>query len=191
MAQITKRAIADSFLHQLESKPMQKITITNIADDCGINRMTFYYYFQDVYDLLRWVIREQVENTFRESDRPWEESFLLLCRNAVERKSVVLNMFRSVRMDRIQNDFNGLIYEYLISWINRVYGDTGMPKEDREAVARFYMHAIVGMELDWIEDGMKESPETLVRRISILMEDRMSQTVNSFRQAGVGDRKEV
>ncbi len=48
----TKKAIMDSFLHLIEKKPLDKITVRDIVDDCGINRNTFYYYFQDIYAVL-------------------------------------------------------------------------------------------------------------------------------------------
>ena len=51
MSQTTKRAIEASLKHLLLKKPLDKITINDIAEDCGISRMTFYYHFQDIYDL--------------------------------------------------------------------------------------------------------------------------------------------
>ena len=55
MSQITKRALAASLKRLLAEKPLSKITISDITDDCGINRMTFYYHFQDIYDLIEWI----------------------------------------------------------------------------------------------------------------------------------------
>lgn len=52
MSQITKRALEASLKNMLLQKPLDKITINNIAKDCGINRMTFYYHFKDIYDLV-------------------------------------------------------------------------------------------------------------------------------------------
>ena len=52
MPSFTKKAIMDSFLHLVEKKPLDKITVRDIVDDCGINRNTFYYYFQDIYAVL-------------------------------------------------------------------------------------------------------------------------------------------
>ena len=54
MSQMTKNALADSLKALLEFRPVDKITISDITDDCGVNRMTFYYHFQDIYDLLEW-----------------------------------------------------------------------------------------------------------------------------------------
>lgn len=46
MSQITKRALEQSLKNLLLKKPLNKITISDIAEDCGINRMTFYYHFR-------------------------------------------------------------------------------------------------------------------------------------------------
>ena len=46
MSQITKRALEQSLKHLLLKKPLTKITINDITEDCGINRMTFYYHFK-------------------------------------------------------------------------------------------------------------------------------------------------
>ena len=59
MAQTTKRAIAASLKRLLEQKPLNKITVTDIAKDCHISRHTFYYHFRDVYDLMEWTYRTE------------------------------------------------------------------------------------------------------------------------------------
>ena len=58
MSQITKRALEQSLKNLLLQKPITKITINDIAEDCGINRMTFYYHFKDIYDLVEWSCKE-------------------------------------------------------------------------------------------------------------------------------------
>ena len=42
MSDLTKRALEQSLKNLLLKKPLNKITVADIADDCGINRMTFY-----------------------------------------------------------------------------------------------------------------------------------------------------
>ena len=63
MSQITKRALATSLKNMLLKKPLNKITINDIANDCGINRMTFYYHFKDIYDLIEWTCEEDEKLT--------------------------------------------------------------------------------------------------------------------------------
>ena len=41
---LTKRAIRASFLKLLNERPLNKITVKDIVEDCGINRNSFYYH---------------------------------------------------------------------------------------------------------------------------------------------------
>ena len=51
----TKELLADSFLELAEKKPINKITIANIADNCELTQPTFYRYFKDKYDMIAWI----------------------------------------------------------------------------------------------------------------------------------------
>lgn len=64
MSNITKRALEDSLKHLLLKKPVNKITINDITEDCGVNRATFYYHFQDIYALIEWSCEEIPEKPY-------------------------------------------------------------------------------------------------------------------------------
>lgn len=53
MSQITERALSDALKRLLQTKPLNKITVTQITDECGVSRMTFYYHFECMWDLFR------------------------------------------------------------------------------------------------------------------------------------------
>ena len=54
----TKQALANALKQLLQKKQITKITINDIAEACGISRMTFYYHFKDIYDLADWTLQE-------------------------------------------------------------------------------------------------------------------------------------
>ena len=58
MSQMTKRALEASLKELLRHKPLDKITVSDLTDHCGVNRMTFYYHFKDIYDLVEWCCEE-------------------------------------------------------------------------------------------------------------------------------------
>lgn len=58
-SQITRIKILNAFLKLYEKKGIEKITIGEIAREAKIYRGTFYYYYQDIYDLLAKV-QEQI-----------------------------------------------------------------------------------------------------------------------------------
>ena len=50
----TKRVIAYAFKELLLEKPINKITVSDIAEKCDINRQTFYYHFHDIIELTEY-----------------------------------------------------------------------------------------------------------------------------------------
>ena len=60
MSEITKKALAETLKKLLSKNKLNKITIKEITEDCGVNRQTFYYHFKDIYDLLEWIYKNEV-----------------------------------------------------------------------------------------------------------------------------------
>lgn len=56
----TKKALAASLKKLLAHKSFSRITVTEIIEDCGLNRKTFYYHFEDIYGLLRWMLEQDL-----------------------------------------------------------------------------------------------------------------------------------
>lgn len=54
----TKQAIAAAFAQLSQKKPVDKITVKDLVEHCGISRQTFYYHFQDILDVMEWSIRQ-------------------------------------------------------------------------------------------------------------------------------------
>ena len=59
MSEVTKRALEQSLKNLLLKKPLTKITINDITEDCGINRMTFYYHFKDIPDVVEFILKKK------------------------------------------------------------------------------------------------------------------------------------
>ena len=77
MSQVTKRALEASLKKLLLERPLDKITVTDIAEDCGINRMTFYYHFRDIYDLVEWACQEDARRILdgKHTYTTWQQGF--------------------------------------------------------------------------------------------------------------------
>ena len=71
----TKTAITEAFQELLEETPINKITVKSIVERCGINRNTFYYYFDGIPDLVEYrltAMADQLLDSFKEPN-PGEE----------------------------------------------------------------------------------------------------------------------
>ncbi len=70
----TKRSITNAFLELRKQKPIEKITVKELAELAYINKATFYTHYHDIYDLA-----DQMENEFMESiieELPHPESII-------------------------------------------------------------------------------------------------------------------
>lgn len=57
-----KELLAESLEELLKSKPFEKITVNEIAENCGVGRRTFYYNFKDKYDIAAWLYLRQLNS---------------------------------------------------------------------------------------------------------------------------------
>ena len=96
MSQITKRALEQSLKNLLREKPLSKITISDITEDCGISRMTFYYHFKDIYDLVEWACMEDAAKALanKKTYDTWQQGFIQIFHAVRENKVFVMNVNR-------------------------------------------------------------------------------------------------
>ena len=85
MPNFTKIAIQQSFLRLLSQRPITKITVKDIVEDCGINRNSFYYHFQDIYDVLVWICRRQLVEPLERPDYASFEEWLTTALELLDR----------------------------------------------------------------------------------------------------------
>lgn len=104
MSDITKRAMSAALKNLLKEKKLNKITVQDIADECGINRQTFYYHFQDIYDLVEWTCIEDTEKVLKENRTydTWQEGFLSVFDLAKKDKTFIDNIYRSVSLEMLE-----------------------------------------------------------------------------------------
>lgn len=104
MSEITKKALEVSLKNLLLKKPLNKITINDIAEDCGISRMTFYYHFKDIYDLVEWSCIEDASKALqgKKTYDTWQEGLLNIFYAVQENKPFIMNVYNSVSREQVE-----------------------------------------------------------------------------------------
>ena len=183
MSQITKRALEQSLKHLLLKKPLTKITINDIAEDCGINRMTFYYHFKDIYDLVEWSCLEDAKKALNEKKtyETWQQGFLQILEALRKDKAFFTSVYRSISREQLENYLYRLTYDLMMGVVEeRAAGMTVRP-EDKEFIANFYKFAFVGLTLDWIKNDMRQDPAQLVEQLSTLIHGDVTKALEKCR----------
>lgn len=158
MANFTKQAIKASFMKLLSQKPLNKISVRDIVEDCGINRNSFYYHFQDIPSLLGEIVTEQTDALIRQypSISSIEECFSVAFRTARENRRAVMHIFNSANRDMFLQDTLRLC-EYVVStYITTAFSGESISVDDRRVVVQFMKCQLFGMWIDWVSSGMKE-----------------------------------
>lgn len=168
MSDITKRAMSAALKNLLKEKKLNKITVQDIADECGINRQTFYYHFQDIYDLVEWTCIEDTEKVLKENRTydTWQEGFLSVFDLAKKDKTFIDNIYRSVSLEMLEQYLYRLVYPLLKNVVDEKAKGQTVREENKKYIADFYKYAFVGVLLEWIRNDMAESPGQIVDRIS-------------------------
>ena len=167
MSQTTKRALEASLNKLLNQKPLNKITINDITEDCGVNRMTFYYHFKDIYDLVDWILTEDAIKVMegRRSFDTWTEAFQDILQQVQTNRTLVLNVYRSVGREQVEQYLYRLLDPMLKEFADRETTDITVQDADKQFVIDFYKYALVGMVLEWIRRDMKTDPAVMTERL--------------------------
>lgn len=183
MSQTTKRALEASLKHLLLKKPLDKITINDIAEDCGINRMTFYYHFKDIYDLIEWSCVEDAARALegKKTYDTWQQGFLQIFEAVLANKPFIMNVYHSVSREQVELYLYKLTFNLLIGVIEEKAAGMAVSDEDKKFIADFYKYAFVGIMLEWIRGGMKEDPKGIVEHLSILIHGDITRALDNFR----------
>ena len=64
-----REILAESFRELAESKPVDKITVPNIIENCGYSKTTFYRLFKDKYDLMAWDYAQKIQAIVAQTEK--------------------------------------------------------------------------------------------------------------------------
>ena len=180
MQQMTKKILANSLKKLMLKKPLARITIKDIVNDCGFNRQTFYYHFQDIYDLLGWTYKTEVVDSisdFKTYDN-WPQGFLRIFQYVKDNKSFCINTFNSLGRDHLENFLYNQIFYMIIDVIEEISINSNISSKEKEFIANFYTYAFIGILTSWIKTNMEENPEDIIKKVEKLINGNIKKAVS-------------
>ena len=171
MAQFTKKAIMQCFIQMLNESPMDKISVVDIAERCGINRNTFYYYYCDIYALVKelFTIESQRIAEKELSCATWQEVCLEALEFVRENRRAVYHLFHSNHRDLLEEYLYDVAHLEMVNFVRREAEGMPVKEEDINSLALFYTSALVGLVTRWMLEGMKADVESILDNIGRLI----------------------
>ena len=170
---VTKKIISDGFKALMMKKHFEKITISDITAQCGLNRQTFYYHFQDKYELLNWVLYTDIITPFTKdlTINNWSEKLLNILITLKQNSRFYTNAFNTSHGDEFRQYFFSAVSNVLSDVIDQLADGFYVDPHDKDFISEFLSYGVSGTVSKWIKSGMKESPEAITRYLENLIND--------------------
>lgn len=180
MANFTRKAIKESFLKLLNQRPLNQITVKDIVEDCGINRNSFYYHFEDLPALVEEIIGEQVRSLIQKHPTvsSVEECADAVIELVMENKRAVYHIYNSLSRDVFERDLMDACQYIVSAYLKAEFEGKPIDSQDLDALIRLHKCACFGSVIDWLNGGMKDDIADYFRRVCALQKRGVERLVH-------------
>lgn len=167
MASFTKKAIIASFLKFLNEKPLSKITVKDIVEDCGINRNSFYYHFEDLPSLAEAVLMEDAAKIVEQAKdlTSFEDCLTIALDMALKNKRAVMHLYQSQSRESFERYLNKIAEFTAKEYIHKIARGYDVSSADKEIIIHYYKCQLIGFVLDWLNSGMDYYIQQNIKRL--------------------------
>lgn len=161
----TKKALRDALLSLLEEKNINQISVTELTTLADVNRATFYFYYTDLIDMLQQIQNESYQY-FEEIISEYSPSINTI-EGFTEYAEIIFTFCKeheSIVRFIVNNDTNNQLYKQIQTlMLNNIPNskDTFDEKNPARYSTNYVLNAMVGIMIDWMDEGMMISPHDL------------------------------
>ena len=179
----TKKMLCNSLKELMKQKPFSKITVSELIKDCNLNRKTFYYHFEDIYGLLKWMLEQEAFEVVKQFDLlvDYKDAFDFVI-DYVEQNAYVLNcIYDSVGRDELKRflykDFIGIM-EKIVEDSEKKY-EVSVTPQFKKFLCNFYTEAIAGMLINLFQKPDEYDRTELFEHIKVILNCSMPAVMKS------------
>lgn len=186
MAASTKEAFSAALKQVMAVKPINKITVKDLVEICGVNRQTFYYHFDDVYDLLEWVFEEDAKRVLPKEImyEHWRRDVMIFFEYLYENKVFTLNVYNSNSRTYMLRFLKQRLQECIRGFAEIVSEGWNIDRQDFDFVVEFYSHGVIGLISQWMDMGMKLPPAATEQRFLHMLNNSVENMLLRYRNDG-------
>lgn len=176
----TRHALARALKELMSRKPLNKITIRELTERGGIRRQNFYYHFEDILDLMRWMFQEEAISLLQkqEGELLWQEGLLGLFRYIEDNREVCLCALESVGRRHLKRFFEEDIHAVVERSVNLIGEEIGAltggtSAENAALITQIYEVGTASIIESWLMGDIKRTPEELVGFMDQMLQDHI------------------
>ena len=179
MSKETKQLIAETFVELSRQKSIDKVTVKDVVEACHVSRQTFYYHFQDLTDVMEWMLSQTMEQMLTESlqaETAEKALYIFVSTVAEHTKGVLPKLLESQRRAQLETMLLQAVRTYLQEMMKQRMPDLQVSFADLRVAIDFCSYGITGLLLEY---GSKENIhiEQLTGQIYRILNGGILQTV--------------
>ena len=181
MSNHTKEVLAEALKTLMKTTPINRISVTDISGSCGLKRQTFYYHFDDKYQLVNWIFDQEIleeVSPFLTYEK-WPKALEMVFTLVEKEKSFYINALHD-NYCSFQNHVFETQYTITIELINALTGKDVSKNDDLIFFAEFYTNAIVGTFIGWINHHMLEKPEHIIHKLTTIISGSLKSSLSNY-----------
>ena len=176
-SEAAKWEICSSLKSLMTQKSLNKITVAEIMQSCGMARQHFYYHFEDIYDAVRWMFDQEAVALLREHEGVmlWQDGLLQLFQYLQENRAVCLCALHSISREHLKRFFQTDVHVIIQGTIERIVEELNyhVSEEEVDLLTKFYVGALASIMEEWLLGNIQETPEELIRFADQLLKDHV------------------
>lgn len=175
----TKQAIRNSFIKLLNERPVSQIRIKDIVEDCGINRNSFYYHYQDMPSMIEEIILDEVNIMIRQYPTidSVEKCLDVAISFALENRRAAMHLYHSSNRDLFEQ-YLWRACDYTVrTYFAAAFAEYPIEESDKSSIIQHCKWLCFGAAVDWLNGGMKEDIQMIFHRICQLRKGMLEEMV--------------
>ena len=173
----TKYKLANALKELVGREPLDKITVKQIVEGCGVSRQTFYRCFLDKYDLVNWIFYSEFINEVQADDyqNAWE--FLEdICAYFYRERVFYRNAMNIYGQNSFREYFSEVMEPFIQSFLTMVLHN----ENDSEFSQIFLTDAFLASLVRWLSHSDTMPPELYLSNLKQLLIDLSRRILLDF-----------
>lgn len=182
MSKFTRKRIMDAYLYLLNKKSLDKLTVKDIIETADVNRNTFYYYFEDIYDLQHKVFQKKFEDFCEgiNQQASFYDEYVRAAEFVLNNRKAMEHIYHSKDKDLIQTYMEHVTTRFVEDFVRKAAASYNLSEQGVEYLTSFYSNAIVGNTMHWIKEGMPPYREKYLLLVSKSFENSIDSMIETY-----------
>lgn len=166
---LTKRLLAEGLLRLLQNKPIEKINVSELCEESGINRATFYRHYEQPRDVLFDVDRELIQEvrtmypqpkSLQEAEKYFESILAFFAE-----RSELIKILVQCRLDENFTHVLDEFYKTLLELKGEIHGISDLDDDSAKLLSSCLVGGVYFLLRQWLMDDVKKTPKEVAMLI--------------------------